>query len=152
MLKRSQDDLGTKFVRKWRQVGLPKRSKIDPKGSQKRLFFIFVFDFDFGTILVPFWLPKGLPLGALSVPKSLPKNGPNLISQKERPNTLQDLPREPSRRPGKLPRASQEAPRTPPRRSTRLQKALKSPPGSPKWSRKRRTMISSGGDTNSSVR
>ena len=44
---------------------VPKRSKIDPRGSQKRLFFIFAFDFDFGTILVPFWLPKCLPLGVL---------------------------------------------------------------------------------------
>ena len=35
MLKRSQDGLGTKFGRKWRQVGVPKRPEIGPKSIPK---------------------------------------------------------------------------------------------------------------------
>ena len=99
--------------------------KIEPRGSQERHFFVFVFDFEFGTIWVPFWLPKGLPLGVLSVLKSLPQNGPNLIFQKERSHTVSKEPSRASKRrsraPNRLPRGSQEAPRSAQEAFKRLQ-------------------------------
>ena len=103
---------------------LPKRSKIDPRASQERLFFVFVFDFVFGTILVPFWLPKCLPLGTLFGAKIDPKNDQKLNFKKDRPKsaprrpksspgTPQDAPRAPQDAPKRLPRRPRDAPRSP---------------------------------------
>ena len=105
----------------------PKRPKIDPRASQERLFFVFVFDSVFGTIFDPFWLPKCLPFGTLLATKIDQKSdqksfrswtGENVAprSPQDRPRAPQDAPRAPPGRPG----TPQETPGTPPRLSRTL--------------------------------
>ena len=69
------------------QDGAQKGPRWDQDGSKTVLaavFSVFVFDFVFGTILVPFWLPKCLPLGTLFGAKIDPKIDQNLISKEDR--------------------------------------------------------------------
>jgi len=112
----------------------PKRPKIDPSRSQEATFSVLNFDLNLGSILVPFWLPKCLPLGTLLATKIDPKNDPKFDCSKcrvqiatrppktspgfpqERPKTPQDHPKtcqEPLREPQDPPKCSQEPSRSP---------------------------------------
>ena len=95
---------------------VPKRSKIDPRGSQKRLFFIFVFDFDFGTILVPFWLPECPPWGVLFGAKIDPQNDQNPSRPRRAlryaPRAPPGAHKTPQEAPKSLSRGAKDAPKT----------------------------------------
>ena len=94
------------------------RPQIDPRASQERLFFVFVFESDFWSILDPSWLPKWLPLGTLWAPSWRPKSMPKSIKiwsrKKIAPREPQDAPRAPlggTGTPQEVPGRPQEAPR-----------------------------------------
>ena len=116
----------------------PKRPKIDPSRSQEATFSLLNFDLVLGSILVPFWLPKCLPLGTLLATQIDQKNDSKFDCSKcrlkiatrppktspgppqERPKTPQDhpkTPQEPAKRPPRppkgTPRPPQDLPRAP---------------------------------------
>ena len=55
----------------------PKQLKIEPSRSQEATFSLLNFDVVLGSILVPFWLPRCLPLGTLLATKIDQKNDRN---------------------------------------------------------------------------
>ena len=92
----------------------PKPPQIDPSRSQEATFSLLNFDLIFGSILVPFWLPKCLPFGTLLATKIDQKIDPKSDCLKGRskiaPRAPKTLPRRPPDPPGQL----QDASRTPP--------------------------------------
>ena len=119
--------------------------KTDPRGFQKRSFFILIFAFDFR----PFWGRFGVDLGSLLNPKIDPKSNNKLYKKYLRQHTPKRPPQEASRvpqeaprplkrpqdPPKRLPRPSQEAPR-------RLQKGPNTARDSSKWLRECPKMVS----------
>ena len=98
----------------------PKPPQIDPSRSQEATFSLLNFDLIFGSILVPFWLPKCLPFGTLLATKIDQKNDQKLGCSKCRskiatrppktsPGPPQECPKTP-RSPQDLPRLPQEHP------------------------------------------
>ena len=95
----------------------PKRPKVDPSRSQEAIFSILNFDLILGSIFIPFWLPKCLPLGTLLATKIVQKNSrspqDSPRSPQDGPKIGQDGPRAPkivSRLPKVLPRESKIVP------------------------------------------
>ena len=101
---------------------LPKPHRIDPSRSQEANFSLLNFDFDFGSILVPFWLPKCLPLGTLLATQIDQKNDSKFDCSKCRlkiatrpPKTPPGPPQERPKTPQDHPKTRQELPKRPPR-------------------------------------
>ena len=100
----------------------PKRPKIDPSRSQEATFSLLNFDLVLGSILMPFWLPKCLPLGTLLATKIHQKNDQELDCSKCRfkiatrpPKTAPGPPQERPKTPQDHPKTTQELPKRPPR-------------------------------------
>ena len=93
----------------------PKRPKVDPSRSQEAIFSLLNFDLILGSIFIPFWLPKCLPLGTLLATKIIPKNS---RSPQDRPKIAQDHPKmvpRSAKTTQEPPRPPQGAPKVPPR-------------------------------------
>ena len=100
----------------------PKRPKIDPSRSRERTFSLLNFDLNLGSNLVPFWLPKCLPLGTLLATKIDPKNNQKFDCSKCRvqiatrpPKTSPGPPQERPKTRQDHPKTTQELPKRPPR-------------------------------------
>ena len=120
---------------------LPKRPKIDPSRSQEATFSLLNFDLVLGSILVPFWLPKCLPLGTLLTTKIHQKNDKKLDCSKCRFKIATRPPKTAPAPPKSAPRLPKTTPR-PPKSSLRdsqdppkcLQELPRSPQNSPRCS------------------
>ena len=127
----------------------PKRPKVDPSRSQEAIFSILNFDLILGSIFIPFWLPKCLPLGTLLATKIIQKNSrsPQYSprSPQDGPKIGQDGPRAPKttpRCPQGAPKTSQDPPKTPQDRLKTPQDAPKRPQNRPKKPEHRSWMAS----------
>ena len=106
----------------------PKRPKVDPSRSQEAIFSILNFDLILGSIFIPFWLPKCLPLGTLLATKIIQKNS---RSPQDSPRSPQDGPKigqDGPRAPKTTPRCPQGAPKVPPRPSQDPPRSPQDPP------------------------
>ena len=108
----------------------PKTIQHLSKGCQKRCFFIFVFYFDFGTILVSFWLPKCPPWDVLFGTKIDPQNDQNPSRPRRAlryaPRAPPGAHKTPQEAPKRLSRGAKDAPKTLHEALKRLSRA---PPG-----------------------
>ena len=127
----------------------PKRPKVDPSRSQEAIFSILNFDLILGSIFIPFWLPKCLPLGTLLATKIFQKNSrspqDSPRSPQDGPKIGQDGPRAPKttpRCPQGAPKTSQDPPKTPQDRLKTPQDAPKRPQNRPKKPEHRSWMAS----------
>ena len=91
----------------------PKRPKIDPSRSQEAIFSLLNFDLVLGSILVPFWLPKCLPLGTLLATKTDQKNNQKIDCSKCRLKIATRPPKTSPGLPKSTPRSSKTTPRSP---------------------------------------
>ena len=114
----------------------PKRPKVDPSRSQEAMFSILNFDLILGSIFIPFWLPKCLPLGTTFAPKIVPKNYKKSKFPKSHLKTTQFRPKIAPRgskrlqeAPKRLPRDSQEAQKAPQEAPQSLEECLRSQKG-----------------------
>ena len=90
---------------------LEHRPKIAPRRLQEVIFLLVNFHLDVGLILVPFWLPKCLPLGTLLALKIVQKNDPKMDCLKGRSKIAPRAPKTPPRRPPDPPRRAPGPPK-----------------------------------------
>ena len=110
----------------------PKRPKIDPSRSQEATFSLLNFDLNLGSILVPFWLPKCLPLGTLLATKIDPKNNQKFDCSKCRVQIATRPPKTSPGPPQERPKTRQDHPKTPKELPKRPPRTPKMPSGAPK--------------------
>ena len=110
----------------------PKRPKIDPSRSQEATCSLLNFDLVLGSILVPFWLPKCLPLGTLLATKIDQKNNQKFDCSKcclkiatRPPKTSPGPPQERPKTSQDHPKTTQELPKRPPRPPKMPSRAVK---------------------------
>ena len=65
------------------------RAKVDPRRFQEVIFSLLNFNFDFGSIFPPFWLPKCHPLGTQFAAQIAPKKNEKLERPKSHPKPPQ---------------------------------------------------------------
>ena len=110
----------------------PKRPQIDPSRPQQATFSLLNFDLIFGSILVPFWLPKCLPLGTLLATKIDPKNDRKFVCSKCRVQIATRPPKTSPGPPQERPKTPQDHPKTPQELSKRLPRPPKCPQRRPR--------------------